>query len=516
MKKLCLFSSLLLCILAITLIFTSCFNNITQSSTQSRKDPELIISEGLEYELNEDGQSYSIIGLGSWQGENLVIPSEYNGLPVTAIADYAFTDYYYLLPILSTEEMLSRKHTVMIESVVIPDSVTTIGAMAFFNCIYLESVILSNSLTNIGGGAFAGCISLKDVVIPDSLEYIGEATFAVCKSLKRINIPAKVRSIEFQAFLGCISLEKIDVDKNNPNFTSIDNNLYSKDGKELIQYALGQNELSFEIPNSVENIAPGAFSFSRQLTHITIPESMTIIGEDAFRSCYGLVEVNIPNSIKVIEERAFANCFSLTSITIPESVVSVSDNAFDESYSLVELCNKSAINLKMDCHIITDEHDSNIVYVGDYIFYDDGEEIYLVKYIGNETELVLPEYKNGAEYGIYKYAFYDDAIDFWGRPIFFQIMSDENNGITSITIPEYVISIGEYAFFGCSLINEMYIHKGVIQIGEYAFGGCDNLTVYCASASRLDTWNKAWNYNIYQDRDGKHWMISTVWNYDIK
>lgn len=517
MKKSSVLSLLLLCILAITLIFTSCVESNPNSSTQSSQESNetLKISEGLEYELNEDGQSYSVIGFGTWQGENLVIPSKYNGLPVTALADYSLCDMYYLLPITNVAQMLKGERSVMIKNVVIPDSVITIGQCAFFNCIYLESVIISKSVTSIGEGAFAGCVALKDITIPKSVISIGAGAFAACKSIKSINISENITTIDLFAFVGCISLEKIEVDANNQYYKSIDNNLYSKDGKILIQYALGQNKASFEIPDFVENVAYGAFAYSRKITHITIPESMTTIGEYAFSGCYTLIDIDIPNSVKTIEDWAFESCYALTSITIPESVTSISDKAFFNSNSLIEVCNKSSVNLDINCYIITDEGDSNLVYMGDYVFYDDGIDVYLIKYIGNELEIVLPEYKNGVEYGIYSYAFYDDAIDF-ARPVLYMIMSDENNGITHITIPEYVTSIGKYAFYGCSLIKEIYIHQNVKEIGEYVFGGCNDLTVYCAASSRLGTWNPLWNANIYGEPNGKQWMIPTVWNYSTK
>ena len=92
-------------------------------------------------------------------------------------------------------------------------------------------------------------------------------------------------------FQGCSSLTSVTVDENNSKYKSIDDNLYSKDGTTLIQYAIGKTETSF-----------------------TIPDSVTSIGDGAFFGCSGLTSVTIPNSVTSIENNAFSGCSSLTSI----------------------------------------------------------------------------------------------------------------------------------------------------------------------------------------------------------
>ena len=168
----------------------------------------------LEYALNDDGESYSVVGFGTWQGTKLVIPREHNGLPVTIIGEAAFCDEYRILPIPENwDEFDNRKPSVMITEVVIPNSVKTIGARAFLCCNFLETVTLPDSLTTIGEGAFLDCPELKNIDIPSSVKTIGEGAFALCTSLVNIHIPASVTSIELGAFMGCTSLGKIEVEK---------------------------------------------------------------------------------------------------------------------------------------------------------------------------------------------------------------------------------------------------------------------------------------------------------------
>lgn len=513
MKK--IFSIFLVLTLSILSLLSSC-------SLPTKPSEPLVISEGLEYKLNEDGNSYSVIGFGTWQGLDLVIPNEYNGLPVTAIGDWAFGDQFYLLPIANINKFDQAEHTVLIRKVVIPTSVTTIGVCAFFNCIYLESVSLPNSITNIEPAAFFGCTSLTSITIPNSVETIGALAFGLCTSLRYANIPASVSTIEdasrFEedfsywpayAFFGCSSLERIDVDKDNKYYTSISNNLYSKDGKTLIQYAQGQKDNSFTIPDHVENISMGAFTSCKALREVTLSPSMTKIEQFAFMHCHSLSAVNIPLSVTSIESDAFSNCYSLTSITIPESVTFIGDDAFSGCYSLIEICNKSSVNLELDCRIITDESESYLKRIEDYVFYDDGTNIYLVKYVGNKTELTLPKYGDSLPYGIYDYAFYNIGIDPY-MPITIQIMAGQKHWLTSITIPDYVVSIGKYAFNGCNSLKSIYIPESVTQIDSFAFAGCRLLAAYCETRSAPEGWNSTWN-RLYTFIPSRH--IPTVWNY---
>ena len=106
---------------------------------------ELNYTEGLSYELNEEGAGYTVTGIGTATDTDIVIPSEYNDLPVTSIGDYAFSECTSLT------------------SVDIPDSVTSIGSSAFFYCTSLTSIDIPDSVTSIGDWAFDSCTSLTDV-----------------------------------------------------------------------------------------------------------------------------------------------------------------------------------------------------------------------------------------------------------------------------------------------------------------------------------------------------------------
>lgn len=148
---------------------------------------------GVKYKLNEDGASYSVVGMGINFEEDIVIPEFYNELPVTAIGDTAFSN------------VLGKS----IRSIEIPDSVTSIGWGAFINCKKLESITIPDGVTSIGEQTFAGCESLKSVDFGEGVEVIGSYVFTSCEALEEVKLPSVLKRIENGAFFYCVNLRSI-------------------------------------------------------------------------------------------------------------------------------------------------------------------------------------------------------------------------------------------------------------------------------------------------------------------
>lgn len=91
----------------------------------------------------------------------------------------------------------------------IPDTVTSIGILAFLGCDNLTYIAISSGVTNIGNGAFAGCAGLTNMTIPNSVITIGMNAFNGCTLLENITIPDSVTIIGSQAFLGCTILQRV-------------------------------------------------------------------------------------------------------------------------------------------------------------------------------------------------------------------------------------------------------------------------------------------------------------------
>ena len=206
----------------------------------------------------------------------------------------------------------------------------------------------------------------------------------------------------------------------------------------------------------------------------------------------------MPEGLLEIGHAACYECRSLTFVTIPSTVTSIAKSVFSNCTSLVEICNKSSVMLEPGVnvpssvkHICGDELESYLVNVNDYIFYDDGSNVYLIGYIGDETELVLPEY-DGKQYEIYKCAFY----------------RGNNNSITSVVIPDMVIGIQDEAFWCASSLETIVISSSVKNIGWHSFFFCNNATIYCDANEKPDVWNQFWNCVDYSNN-----LIPVVWAY---
>lgn len=219
-----------------------------------------VYSAGLKYEVNEDGTTCDIVGMGTCTDKDIHIPPEIDGYIVTGIrAKAAFSG------------MGSNEY--------IPP----------FNRSETTSVIIPNSVTNISKAAFFCCASLTRITIPDSVTNIGEWAFA-----------------------GCESVSSIIVEKGNPVYHSEGNCLIETATKTLI---VGCYNSVIPDDGSVTSIGFRAFAGCKNLKTLTIPDSITSIGYEAFSGYCGLTSITIPNSVTSIGEWAFAFCESLTSIT---------------------------------------------------------------------------------------------------------------------------------------------------------------------------------------------------------
>jgi hypothetical protein len=272
----------------------------------------------LAFEPTEDGLGYRV-RKGTVTSGMVIIPPMYEGLPVTEIGSaddpYDGGAFYEtgITSVVIPETVTSIGRAAFsfcedLTSVNIPSSVTSIEDSAFYYCSKLTTITIPGSVEFIGDGAFDACESFTSVTISEGVQSIGRTAFDRCYSLTSITIPASVTSIGYGAFGSGEKLTNITVDSANPMYSSENGILFSKDKTTLIQYPAGKSEISY-----------------------TIPESVTIIEELAFFYCNNLTSITIPGTVTSISYMAFYGCFELTNITFEGGDVFLEEDLFDQS-----------------------------------------------------------------------------------------------------------------------------------------------------------------------------------------
>ncbi len=300
-------------------------------------------------------------------------------------------------------------------SIMLPESVTTIGDYAFWGCI-LTSITFPESLTSIGACAFFGCSLTTSITLPESLTSIGNSAFYGCSGLTSITLPESLTSIGAWAFQGC-GLTSVTLPK---SLTTI--------GESTFQECFGLTSVT--LPESLTTIGDHAFGGCTSLTSITLPESLTTIGNSAFGGCTSLSSITFPESLTTIGNSAFTSCYGLTSITFPKSLTTIGNSAFyrckglkvfrlespENSFDINNIFERDEDNPRENMIIIVsdnliDQYKSkyadkytftsfNIVYTGENDVFDiglnDSKSLSLsltdAEYInGFQTDIILPE-----------------------------------------------------------------------------------------------------------------------------
>ena len=230
---------------------------------------------------------------------------------ITAIGEGAFATAY------------GDSFPMELRSVIIPESVTSIGRNAFFRCS-ITDVTIPDSVTSIGGSAFARCSGLTSVSIPGSVTSIGNSAFIGCTSLGGLTIPEGVATIENAAFESCSRLTSVTIPS---TITAM--------GDSVFGYCSALSSVS--ISEGAKSLGRNTFNRCTSLASINIPSSVSSIEAGTFGGCSGLTRVTIPEGVTSIEGGAFEGCSSLTSVTIPDSVTSIGSIAFADCSSLTSV-----------------------------------------------------------------------------------------------------------------------------------------------------------------------------------
>lgn len=197
--------------------------------------------------------------------------------------------------------------------------------------IVVPDTIDGRKVTVLGNSTFQYCTQASDiesVTLPDSLTTIEKNAFYNCEKLKSVTIPQNVSSIGLAAFVEGLSessLTEIKVDPENPYFSEKDGVVFSKDGTKLIVFPSGRSG-DYQIPDGTVSVGDYAFYYCVNVSSITIPGSVRSLGEGAFGNCSSLTKTVLNEGLEEIGEYAFQSSSGIRDIIIPASVKSVGKN----------------------------------------------------------------------------------------------------------------------------------------------------------------------------------------------
>ena len=387
---------------------------------------------------------------------NITIPKSVTNIGSGAFIHCSLTNLTIPSGVKSIEEF-AFQNCQRLTNITIPNNVTSIGKYAFSYCRILSDVTILDGITRIEDGVFADCDILTSINIPNSVTSIGYFAFSNCTSLTSIVIPDSVTSIGDYAFYNCSVLTNITLDENNIYYESIDGNLYDKEGKTLIQYAIGKTENSFTVPDGVTSIYKCAFKGCINLTNITIDDSVTSLGEDSFSHCLKLETITYLGT-----EEQWSNISKGTAWDI------------NCGYST----QKGTYTLEFKGTTPEPEFDYSGTW-GDLTWTLDANTGELL--ISGEGEMedfstssLTAAWKNHKK--LIKSVVINEGVTSIGNQAFLSNDLFSPFAITSVSIPNSVTSIGEEAFCHCDVLTSITIPNNVTSIGKKAFYNCDGLT----------------------------------------
>ena len=298
-----------------------------------------------------------------------------------------------------------------IQTVHLPNGMTSIGNNAFSHCSGLSAVTIPNSVTSIGNSAFSECKGLLFVTIPNSVISIGENAFYLCNSLTSFSIPNPQTQCGDNILFGAQSLTSISVPASALNTSEA-----------LINYVTSHLQSLTVIGGEVSESGFLFITHSyRTLQTLDLGAATnTTLADEAFKGCYNLQSLVLPQNLTNISYMAVADCKNLQSINIPASVTEISQSAFENCRSLKTITFGGQASSAPGHHNAPVSSNSQLQTIGNWAFYNCHE-------------------------------------------------------LQNLTIPEGVTYIGDGAFYGCTYLEDLTLPASVQSIGDNTFALCAKL-----------------------------------------
>ncbi len=333
------------------------------------------------------------------------------------------------------------------QSLILPESLATVGNSTFQGMSSLETIVIPNNVTTIGTYAFADDKKMLSAKLSTSCAWLKEGLFSNCDTLQAIVIPSVVTKMDTKMFSDCKSLS-------NVNF---------EDGTDLIDMGYGASQTDYglfrDCPvetlylgrwlsyntavasrspfysiSALKNLTFGKnvsvvdkymFSYCTGLEEVFLPDNITSVGLWGFRGCTALKSVRLSEKLSQVSDYGFSECKSLDNVIFPASMTSIADNSFSNCTSLKTLDLGSSLQI-----------------IGPSAFENDS----------TLQGIVIPE----TLYGL-------------GVASFKNCVSLPNITIRSIS------SVGKQAFQGCTGLKWVSLSAKTSSLGENSFAGCTNI-----------------------------------------
>lgn len=355
----------------------------------------------------------------------------------------------------------------VMESVVLPRQLESVGKGAFEACEKLTSVAFNNKCKSIGNAAFRGCKNLNEIILPDSITSIGTTAFGNCEAMKNVKLPGALVKIDQNTFINCKALTEIEI----PSVvTSIEMSAFS--GCSALQKVTMED-------SSLKSIGRNAFSSCTSLKEIRIPESVTSIGIQAFSNNTALKTIYLENTLQTIKSSAFNGC-TIRDIyyngTLEEWEETEIDNSLggnDSLYSVQWIAFSNGT-----CG-------DNVTWTYDFDTYElrlsgFGKTYdYLNEKGGNHTpwfdwstliySIVVEPGITGLGDGLFYEVYFPtkvtlpEGLETIGDRTFYRVLSK------NLSIPSTVKKIGKEAFYYTEYVKEYVLPEGITEIPEGAF-----------------------------------------------
>ena len=402
---------------------------------------------------------------------------------VTSIGDYAFAKCAALEAVDFPAQLreIGRNAYYGCEKLTtlsIPGSVETIAPYAFTNCVSISSLTLNEGIGLIGYHSFYGCAALQELSVPRSVTGISSGAFAYCTALKRVQITDGTRALGSSIFRGSFQIEEMTAPLIYHPLGYYFGGLDYADTFENVtptrqgyQYASYPN--TYLIPDSLQTfhvassvLKPYAFMNCGNVKTITLPDGLVRIPYRAFYGNTGITAIVIPKSVKVIEEQAFCNCANLQTVGFAQDAAAGVADATTQNSKLTQIGPAAFCNCDALTEVTVPYYTATI---DAKAFYDcDALQRVVFAESSGDTNAETPRTKlktigNAAfgrceQLGNLRLPYRVVSI---GYKAFIGDL-----GLTQITVPRYVESIGAYAYYGCRNVSEISYRAKAATVAE--------------------------------------------------